>query len=185
MSDKKPDSLDFKNRAYTVVPHDPKWAEWFLILETQMEKVFEDCQPDMYHIGGTAVEGLPSQPILDMLIVVPDIHCLDRHLQDLKQFGYLIEHNYIGADTILAFKEKGNTRLENIHVLPQGHKQIDDFLSVKNYWDAHPEEAEEYGELKIELNKKYPKNYVSYRKERDIWLETKKRKDIKPWSKKR
>ena len=184
MTDKKPDSLDFKNRDYKVVEHDPKWAEWFSILETQMQKVFEDCQPDMYHIGGTAVDGLPSQPILDMLIVVPDIHCLDRHLQDLKQFGYLIKHDYIGADTILAFKERDNTRLENIHVLPQGHKQIDDFLSVKEYWEEHPDEAGEYGGLKLELYKKFPKNYVSYRKDRDAWLDMKKKKDIKPWFKK-
>lgn len=169
------------SRVYQVVAHDPQWTEHFTLLEAQLASIFADCQPDIYHIGGTAIADLPSQPIVDTLVVVPDIHCLDRHLAELKQFGYTIEHDYIGEETILAYKQKDNTRLENIHILPQGHTQIDDFLATKEYWEAAPDEAAEYGALKLELFEKYPHDYVKYRAERDAWLEKKKKKEILPW----
>lgn len=146
-----------------------------------MASVFADCEPDLHHVGGTAVPGLASQPIVDMLIVVPDIHCLDRHLDELRRFGYTIEHDYIGPETIHVFKDKDGIRNDNIHILPQGHEQIDHFLAVKEYWEAFPEEMEEYSQKKLELFKQYPKNYESYREHRDAWLAEKKKNDILPW----
>ena len=170
-----------QSRKYSIVAHDPAWLERFALLEAQFAKTFDDCQADIYHVGGTAIIGLPSQPIVDMLVVVPDIHCLEHHLAELRQFGYTIEHDYVGPETILAYKETDDVRLENIHILPQGHEQIDNFLAVKEYLEAFPEEAAEYGEKKLELYEKYPNDYVAYRKDRDAWLREKLQADILPW----
>ncbi len=170
-----------ETRNYSVVDYDEAWKERYQLLEAQFSKTFDNCQPDIHHIGGTAIEELPSQPIVDVLVVVPDIHCLDRNLQELRDFGYVIEFDYIGAETILAYKEKDNVRLENLHILPQGHKQIEHFLAVKEYFEAFPDEATEYGEIKLELYQKYPKDYAAYRQERDAWLNKKKKTDILPW----
>ncbi len=172
-----------KDRVYHIVPTDPAWAERYQLLENQFIQIFDDCQPDIHHVGGTAIEGLPSQPIVDVLVVVPDIHCLDRELTTLKQFGYEIEFDYVGPETVLVSKEKDNVRIENIHILPQGHKLIDSFLIVKTYWEAHPEKVSEYGEKKLELYAEYPKSYDKYREHRDDWLEKFKKKEILPWFK--
>ena len=175
------DSLDHSKRKYTVTPYDPEWKEQYNILAEQMGRVFEDCQPDIYHIGSTAVEGMAAKPLINMLVVVPDIRCLDRHLAELKRFGYEVHHDLVSQDTILAMKHKGDTRLENIHILPQGHAKIDEFLAFVEYFGVSPEEAEEYSNLKLELFEKYPDNYAAYRKEKFKWLTSHYKEHIMPW----
>lgn len=181
MSKRNTPSLDHKKRDYSVSEYDPNWKEWYNTLEAQMSSVFADCQPDLYHIGSTAVPGMASKPLIDMLIVVPDIHCLDRHIEDLKRFGYEVHFDIVSQDTILALKQKDNTRIENIHILPQGHAKIDEFLAFVQYFSVSPDEVEEYSNLKLELFAKYPNNYAAYRKEKDRWLGDHYQDYIMPW----
>ncbi len=177
----QPDSLNYQKRQYEVMEYNPAWAENYLLLSGQMAQVFEECQPDLYHVGGTAVPGLPSQATLDMLVVVPDIYCIEHHLDELRRFKYEIHHNYTQDESIFAIKHRDGIRLENIHVLPAGHPGIDKAISFRNYFIEHPEDAKVYGDMKLELYDSYKNDYASYKKEKDTWLNSFYKKKISPW----
>ena len=109
------------------------------------------------HIGSTAVKGLLAKPTIDILLEIEE-HCeLKQLIRGLEKKGYIYVKKPGNPPPHMMFM-KGYTlqgfakRVYHLHVRYPGDW---DELYFRDYLERHREAAEEYGKLKIGLQKKY------------------------------
>ena len=59
-------------------------------------------------------------------------------------------------------KEIDGIRSHHVHAFQQGDSEIERHLNFAAYLRAHPEEAQEYSQLKIELAQQFPHDIDGY-----------------------
>ena len=60
-----------------VVPPDPLWRTQFVREARVVAQALGDLEHTLHHIGSTAIEGIHAKPVIDMLLLVPDLGALD------------------------------------------------------------------------------------------------------------
>ena len=116
------------------------------------------------HIGSTAIPGLIAKPTIDILVEIKNDTDIQRLIMNMQSVGYRYINQPNNPVSHLYFV-KGYT--------PQGfkgqvfHVHIDykgdwDELYFRDYLLTHPETADEYGKLKLALQKKYEHDRDGY-----------------------
>jgi GrpB-like predicted nucleotidyltransferase (UPF0157 family) len=103
------------------------------------------------HIGSTAVPGLGGKGVIDIGIAV-DRKDMEAVSTELQAMGYEFRHTYSTPDryyliTHLADTEEPSRRY-HIHLTYPENKEWMDFLAFRDYLINHPEEKQEYADLK-------------------------------------
>lgn len=118
----------------------------------------------MNHIGSTAVEGLVAKPTVDILLEVNRDTDMGQLKGALKQDGWILMSESNQPELRIVFN-KGYTesgfadKVFHLHVrYPGDHGE----LYFRDYLRAHPDDAARYGDLKLELKKKYEFNRDAY-----------------------
>lgn len=154
-----------------VVAYDVRWPARF---SRERERLLS-CLPRklirrIEHFGGTAVPGLASKPIIDMLVEVKDLvetrRCIVPILET-QGYEYFWRPTW-GDDTppfYAWFIKRGpkGERTHHIHMV-ESHFPHWERLLFRDYLVDHPETAKEYGELKRRLSKEHPTDRVAYTK---------------------
>ncbi|MCG7588116.1 GrpB family protein, partial [Photobacterium sp. OFAV2-7] len=134
-------------RIIEVVSYDPSWVGLYELEAATIKNVLGDAVVNIHHIGSTAVEGLASKPIIDILVEVTDLNAVDLLTSELVSLGYEAMGEY-GIAERRFFQKGGNNRTHHIHVFKAGDENGKLHITFRNYLIAHPEIAKEYGELK-------------------------------------
>lgn len=145
-----------------VVAYDPRWPAQFEEEAQQLRRVFGHDLLSLHHIGSTAVPGLPAKPILDIMPVVRDIRQVDAIEAGMLQLRYKPRGEYGIVGRRYFFKEREGQRTHHVHAFEQDHPAGGEHLLFRDYLRAHPEQAERYAALKIELAKQFPKDSRGY-----------------------
>ena len=120
------------------------------------------------HFGSTAVPGLSSKPIIDILVEVTSLEETKKQIVPiLKSEGY--EYFWRPAfgnygPPYYAWFIKRNTegiRTHHIHMVEKDSK-LWDRIYFRDYLKEFPQTAESYNKLKIELSKEYSNDRVKY-----------------------
>lgn len=145
-----------------VETYNEKWPMLFQEEKDLLEVVFGNELLEIHHIGSTSVPGLSAKPTIDMMPIVHDIDVIDSFDNDMIALGYtpVREHGIEGR----RFYKKGvSKRTHHIHIYQYDNKeQIDQHLAFRDYLRTHPEAANEYARLKIDLAKQFYNNRVLY-----------------------
>ena len=74
-----------------VVKYDPDWPRIFFSESKILKTCLGSMVNEIHHIGSTAVEGLLSKPVIDILIEVHSFEELDRGrcVNQLSELGYI------------------------------------------------------------------------------------------------
>ena len=127
-----------------------------------MAPIFGDNLVDIEHIGSTAVPGLESKPIIDILVAVKSLSLVDEKQNEFEKLGY----EYLGEFGIKGrryLRKGGDERTHQIHVFRfKDEHNLIRHLAVRDYLRAHPWVAGEYGELKAKLAKEHPYDVDGY-----------------------
>ncbi len=157
-------------RKVEVVPHNPNWHNTYQLEAQKIINALGDNVVAVHHIGSTAIAGIYAKPIIDILVEVKDLFCLDRlssfqplDYEAMGEFGisdrrYFRKHNLDGV------------RTHHIHVFKAGSSQVKRHLAFRDYMISHPESAREYSNLKRELAAKYPENIDKYMDGKDGFI---------------
>jgi len=130
-----------------VVPYDARWPTLFA---EEAELVAAALGPrclGVEHIGSTAVAGLSSKPVVDLLVGLPD-PLSSEDTRALRDLGYT--RLRARRDGRLVFR-KGTPREYSLHVAELGTSVWLRPLVFRDHLRAWPEEAERYARLKLEL----------------------------------
>lgn len=159
-----------QKRPYSLEEPNDSWAEKFNEVKGIIESVFGDKILSIHHIGSNSY-GIKAKPLLDILVLVKDINNIAEEKNKMVGLGYLWEDNYIAPETSFVYKLEGDKKIENIHVVPVGHREAEKFLITKEYFISHPEKLKEYEDLKVELNSRFPDDYPAYRAGKNDFLQ--------------
>lgn len=149
-----------------VVPHDPNWRSAFETDSKLIALALRDNVVAIHHIGSTAIPQIHAKPLIDMLVEVKDIIKVDTQSSEIEALGYqaMGEFGISGR----RFFRKGRTH--HIHTFEVSSPQIERHLAFRDYMISHPEDAQQYSELKRELANKYHDNIQGYMDGKDGFI---------------
>jgi len=145
------------------------WPKLFEEEKRYLEKILpESIILRIEHFGSTAVEGLPSKPIIDMLIEVSSLEeTRDKIVPILesKGYDYFWRPEFDGPPYYAWFIKRGEDgkRTHHIHMVESDSK-LWDRLYFRDYLRMFPDVAAKYAIIKTDLSKKYPNDRIEYTK---------------------
>jgi GrpB-like predicted nucleotidyltransferase (UPF0157 family) len=158
-------------RKVAVVPHDRHWQSLFADESQQLAIAFGDNAIAIYHIGSTSIETIYAKPIIDILIEVGDIAKVDDLHDSIESLGYLAMGEFGIAGRRFFRKDNGNDiRTHHVHTFEVGSAQVIRHLAFRDYLRSHPEDAQQYSNLKQQLAQKYPDDIESYIDGKDAFI---------------
>ena len=157
-------------RKTKICPWTEEWGKVYRHEEKLLKGILKDEIVHIFHIGSTSVQATGyAKPIIDILIVVKSIEKVDLFNGELRRFGY--ESKGENGITGRRYFPKGNeSRTHHLHIFQVGNENIKTHLDFKDYLIKHPEDAKKYGEVKIELAKKFPENHYRYQDEKQVFV---------------
>ncbi|WP_205314606.1 GNAT family N-acetyltransferase [Nocardioides houyundeii] len=129
---RRPDVTDVElvggveKREIVVSPYDDTWPVTFGEHEARIREAVGAATVQVEHIGSTSVPGLAAKPIIDILLVVPDITAEEDYLDQLLAAGYQLRTREPGHRLV-----RPPTRDVHVHVLEVGHGGIEDYLVLR------------------------------------------------------
>ena len=152
------------SRQIRVIPYDPRWRSFYRAESELISSLLGPFLLGVHHIGSTAVWGLAAKPTIDLLGVVRSLIELDANNASLIGLGYQPKgENGIHGRRYFQ-KLNGDEHLFHLHAFEQGHPEIARHLLFRDYLRSHPDEAQAYQKLKLQLAARFtddPSQYTS------------------------
>ena len=145
-----------------VVSYNPEWAELYRQESEKIQSILEHVKIE--HIGSTAIPGMPSKPILDIMVITPNDEINDKLIQDLSKIDYHYEPDDPVPERYFFVKPplKIPYRTHHLSVTAEYSTFWHNNLAFREYMLCHSDEMKKYGELKMNFALKYPNNRGLY-----------------------
>ena len=140
-----------------LVEHDERWAEDYRTHRRRILDALHLAEPAepaataepaahvaVEHIGSTAVPGLAAKPIVDVVVVVPDITAEEDYLDPLLAAGYVLRVREPGHRLV-------RTPERDVHVYEQGDPAVEDYLLLRDRLRSDPADRALYEATKRAL----------------------------------
>lgn len=157
-----------------VIPYSKKWPKRFQSIKDEIGSALAQIDPEIDHIGSTAMPRIAAKPIIDILLGIHDEIDFDYVIENLLKLGYTYYPIY---NEIMPYRrffvkfnsprkkiisteadreaemEKQDDRLAHIHVIPINSVHWMRHIAFRDYLIAHPRVKMEYQTLKEGLGK--------------------------------
>lgn len=131
---------------------DPSWPDAFERHITRLRPLISAQNISFHHIGSTAVSDLIAKPVIDILLVVPNLPNLVSESKRFEEQGYDVRGTYgIEGRHYLKFPNTHLNCAANIHAFEMGAPEIDRHLRFRDRLRLNSELRDEYSALKREL----------------------------------
>ncbi|MFE3576357.1 GrpB family protein [Lysinibacillus sp. NPDC059133] len=149
-------------RIIKVVDYNHNWSSDYQKEERSIRDILQEELVNSFHIGSTSVPGLKAKPIIDILLVVNDIHKLDSFSKQFQEIGYEVKGEF-GITGRRYFRKGGDHRTHQIHAFQYNNiEEIERHLAFRDYLREHPEVCRQYGEIKSQLAMQHPNDIDGY-----------------------
>jgi GrpB-like predicted nucleotidyltransferase (UPF0157 family) len=141
------------NEHVTLRAYDPSWPAMFEGERERLLSIFPGKFIDIQHIGSTAVYGLTSKPIIDILAGVPSMSAAEELVEPLCRSGYTTsaEFNSTLPDSRWFMRWANGHRTHHLHVAVQGSNFWVQRLRFRDALRANPALAARYSLFKSAL----------------------------------
>lgn len=102
------------------------------------------------HFGSTSVRGMKAKPVIDMMVIVKDIHRIDHYNKKLIALGYDAAGEW-GITGRRLFIKGGENRTYHIHIYEYTNSEIKRHLIGRDYLRLHHYEVKDYRAFKEQL----------------------------------
>lgn len=157
-----------------VSDYDPNWPALFARECKQIEQALGSFALAIEHVGSTAVPGLPSKPIIDLLVGVPSLEAAKQQcIKPLEALGYVYMPDYASWLPGELFFRKGppGPWTHHVHVMEPSHPRWEARLVFRDYLRVHPEAARAYADIKRALAASSKDDIEAYRTGKDVFVE--------------
>ncbi|MEK8132946.1 GrpB family protein [Paenibacillus filicis] len=144
-----------------VVEYDSDWVRLFEQLRDFVHPVLSDIAIKIEHVGSTSVPGLAAKPIVDMDVIVSSQPDVQLAIQRLAELGYVHEGD-LGATGREAFMPPLNVPWHHLYVCTVNNAEYKRHILFRDYLRSHAEDAKQYGDLKLELAKRFQNDRKAY-----------------------
>ena len=157
-----------------VSDYDPNWPALFEQESTRIKNALGAFTLAIEHIGSTAVPGLSSKPIIDLLVGVPSLEeANERCIAPIEALGYIYIPEYSSWLPGELFFRKGppGPWTHHVHLMEPTHARWEALLVFRDYLRAHPEAAHAYAKIKHALAASSKDDIEAYRTGKNIFVE--------------
>ena len=154
-------SIGLLRGTVVVERHNP---EWKIIAQDTIEKlksVFQDVAIDIEHVGSTSIKDIVAKPIIDIVIGVNAFEDILKMNNTLEEHGFIFR-GQDHPDQYLYICGKDDFITHHIHVTRYDSETWNNYIDLRDYLNAHPDEAKKYSLLKEELAKKFANDRKTY-----------------------
>jgi GrpB-like predicted nucleotidyltransferase (UPF0157 family) len=143
-----------KNGTVLLTPHSEKWCSAFLNESLRLANALKIEKARIHHVGSTAIRGIVAKPILDILLAAPTLEDLDSLRSEIESLGYIWkgEASIPGRRYSVMYNADQTLTYVHLHGFAQTNPAVQSHLAFRDYLNAHPEVAQAYQKLKLELN---------------------------------
>lgn len=137
--------------------------QWAATYQREKDKLMSLLGSDVIatqHIGSTAIPGIASKPIVDIMVLLHSIQLASNYLEILSTLGY--EYAKDRSSTERYFFTKGNPVTVHLSLTDRSTPYWDRQIAFRDYLVKHPDAAKEYETLKRSLIEKYPSGKDEY-----------------------
>lgn len=145
----------------TVVKYDPRWVQLFETLRDFVTPSLKDVILAIEHVGSTSIPGLPAKPIVDMDVVVSTRNDVQIVIERLATLGYIHEGD-LGNSGREAFIPPNELPWHHLYVCTVDSSAYKRHILFRDYLRSHPQEASEYGDLKLKLALQFRNDREAY-----------------------
>ena len=153
--------LGLRRGTVALEPHD---SEWEIIAQQtimRLRAVLQETAIDIQHIGSTAIRGICAKPIIDIVIGVSDFDSLLSENAALTANGFLFRGSDLPEQYLYVCGE-GELRTHHIHAVQYGSQAWNNYINLRDYLNAHPDDARAYSDWKQSLAKQFPNDRETY-----------------------
>ncbi|MCC8955920.1 GrpB family protein [Bradyrhizobium sp. Pear77] len=157
-----------------VSDYDPNWPALFAQEHTRIAQALGAFALAIEHVGSTAVPGLPSKPIIDVLVGVRSLEeARQRCIEPLEALGYIYMPEYASWIPGELFFRKGppGPWTHHLHMMEPSHPRWEARLVFRDYLRAHGEAASAYAEIKRALAACSKDDIEAYRTGKDAFVQ--------------
>lgn len=134
--------------------HDVRWAGWFEEEAVRLRVAVGDAAQRLEHIGSTAIPGLSSKNVLDLLLAVDDVGLDAPWRTALSRLDY-VDYGGSPCDREAQwFWRVADERAFVLHVCAASNPWITTALRFRDYLRRHPQDREAYEARKRELRRR-------------------------------
>jgi len=155
-----------------VVDYDPSWPGRFDEQRVLLEEVFGD-DAQVEHIGSTAVPGLGSKPILDIMVGVSDLSEAEERIEQLAWLGYeFVPKPKPDVPGRRYFRQcRSGRRAAHLHCVVRGGEEWRRTLAFRDALRRDPAVARDYLDLKWSLAHLHQADRLSYTNAKGSFIE--------------
>jgi GrpB-like predicted nucleotidyltransferase (UPF0157 family) len=157
-----------------VCDYDPNWSTLFEQESARIKKALGPLALAIEHMGSTAVPGLASKPIIDLLVGVPNLEEATRRcVEPIKALGYKYVPEYASWLPGELFFRKGppGPWTHHVHLMEPTYHRWETLLVFRDYLRAHPEAARAYANIKLALAASSKDDIEAYRNGKNVFVE--------------
>jgi len=136
-----PEALDVGLQAY-----DARWPENYLDHRCRILEALASIDVEVEHIGSTAVPGLAAKPIVDIVVIVPDIAAEEDYLEELLAAGYELRVRESGHRLV-----RTPARDVHVHVYGRGDAAVGEYLLLRDHLRTDADDRTLYENVKRSL----------------------------------
>ena len=149
-------------RKIEVIPHDPAWPKDYEDEANRVSNVLGPYLIAIHHIGSTAIDNIAAKPTVDILLVVTSHEKLETCTDEMRKLGYRSKGENGIPGRRYYQKLEGEVHKFHLHAFETEHPEIERHINFRDYLWAHPEEAQDYQELKLRLADVFPNDSQNY-----------------------
>ncbi|MFT3952403.1 MAG: GrpB family protein [Oscillospiraceae bacterium] len=144
-------------------PHRCEWAALGAETCAALQLVCGGAARAVQHVGSTSVAHIPAKPILDITVGAESLDDAEELIPALEAIGAKFRRRS-ETDNELLFVMEAQPEIvtHHIHVVPFESMEWRNYQYFRDYLNAHPDKAQEYGTLKTALARQFPRDRKAY-----------------------
>jgi GrpB-like predicted nucleotidyltransferase (UPF0157 family) len=140
----------------SVVPYQSGWKDLFEREADILRSTLEEKAVRIEHIGSTAIPGMVSKPIIDIMVAVVSLIQAKELIPLLKAIGYEYKpHDTVPERMFFAKEHSPEYRTHHLNLATQESGFWKNQIAFRDYLRAHDQIAAEYADLKKRLSEEY------------------------------
>jgi len=160
--------VGLKRNTVKVIPYQEEWFNIYKEAETQLHRLLKEQIQFIEHIGSTAIRGLASKPIIDIVVAIEDFNKLETIRQILNLYNYEDRGERIGG--YLFVKRNEDLTTHHIHIVHSLSITLRNYIAFKNKLNSDIKLRNQYSELKQKLAEKHKDNRGEYTKSKNEFI---------------
>lgn len=155
--------LGLKTDRVKLVKYSKGWINKFERERRHITKLLNKEIVTVEHIGSTAIRGIISKPMVDIVLGVNSMsRNKSRIVKKLEKDKYVLRKFRNPNQHLLLSKIIDGHTTHHVHIVRHKGVVWNKLIDFRNYLNSHPSWAKQYEILKKKLAKKFPNNRKAY-----------------------